>query len=251
MGLLKTEAIALKGKDLGEADRLVTFFTRSSGKMRAVANGARRTRSNMSALVQPFTHSSLTIYQGSSLARIRSGEIIQANLALREDLLLMTASSYFAEMVDSLMEEDDPNEAVFGLLINCLTILKERGVEPVLLRSFEIRLMSILGYRPRLENCVHCGQEISTGKGTAFFSVAHGGIKCQGCAEESDREITWGVCQVLGRLLETPWRQIFTLCLDKKMEKDLEKLLGEFIEYRAERKFKTLSFLQTLLEDPS
>jgi len=251
MGVIKTEAIALKGKDLGEADRLVTFFTRSSGKLRAVANGARRTRSNMSALVQPFTYSHLSIYQGASLARLRSGEIIQGNLSLREDLLLMTASSYLAEMVDFLMEEDDPNEAVFALLLNSLAILKERGVERIFLRSFEIRLMSILGYRPRLQNCVHCGEETKPGKGSAFFSVAQGGLKCADCVEESDREISWGTCQVLGRLLETPWRQLFNLRVDTKMQKELESLLAEFIEFRSERRFKTLSFLQTLLEEPS
>jgi len=251
MTLLNTEAIALKGKDLGEADRLVTFFTRSSGKIRAVANGARRTRSNMSALVQPFTFSHLSIYRGSSLARIRSGEIIQGNLKLREDLLLMTASSYFAEMVDFLMEEDDPNEAVFALLTNSLTTLKERGVESILLRSFEVRLMSILGYRPRLQNCVHCEQETLPGNGKAFFSVSQGGIKCSECVEDDDREISWGTCLVLSRLLETPWRQLFNLRLDKKMEKELEKLLAEFIEFRSERQLKTLKFLQILLDEPS
>ncbi len=251
MGMFSTEAIALKGKDLGEADRLITFFTREGGKMMAVANGARRIRSNMSALVQPFTVSRLYIYQGSSLARVRSGEILENNLALREDLLLMTAASYFAEMVDYLLEEDDPHEEIFGLLLNSLTILKEKGVQPILLRSFEIRLISMLGYQPRLENCVKCTREIKTGEGQAFFSIGQGGIKCSSCREEMDKTISWGTFQVLNRLLQTPGRQIFNLRLDARNQKELEDLLVEFIEYRSERRLKTLSFLQSLLGEPS
>jgi len=251
MGLFSTEAIALKGKDLGEADRLITFFTREVGKKRAVANGARRIRSNMSALVQPFTVSRLYIYQGSSLSRVRSGEILENNLALREDLLLMTAASYLAEMVDYLLEEDDPQEEVFILLLNSLTILKEKGVQPILLRSFEIRLISMLGYQPRLEHCVKCTREIKTGKGKAFFSIGQGGIKCSNCREEMDKTISWGTFKVLNRLLETPARQLLNLRLEDRVQKELESLLVEFIEYRSERRLNTLSFLQSLLAEPS
>jgi len=247
MALLQTEAIAIKGKDLGEADRMITFFTRRAGKLRVVANGVRRTRSRMSALVQPFTHSSIVVYQGGSIPRLRNGEIIDSNLVLRENLLFMAASTYLTELVDFLTEEEDAQESVFVLLLNTLQVFKEKGVAPIFLRNFELRLISMLGFRPNLDRCVECDGEISSTGKTVNFSVEQGGIKCVNCKDGEDREISGGSLKVMKRLLETPWRQLYNLQIDSRMGKELESLFQEYIEFRTEKRLKSLGFLRSIM----
>ncbi|MEA2460507.1 MAG: repair protein RecO, partial [Actinomycetota bacterium] len=44
-GIYKDEGIVLKAIKLGEADRILTIYTRSNGKVRAVAKGIRKTKS--------------------------------------------------------------------------------------------------------------------------------------------------------------------------------------------------------------
>ena len=39
MPLIKTAAITLKSRKWGDADRIVTFYTKEMGKVRAVARG--------------------------------------------------------------------------------------------------------------------------------------------------------------------------------------------------------------------
>src|SRR3979490_188851 len=52
----ETEAIILKTFPLGEADRLVSFFGRSSGRVRGVAAGARRLKNRYGSTLEVLSH---------------------------------------------------------------------------------------------------------------------------------------------------------------------------------------------------
>jgi len=63
----QTEAIIIKKTKLGEADRILTFFTPDLGKIRAVAKGVRRPRSKMSGHLELLTHSLVSLARGRNL----------------------------------------------------------------------------------------------------------------------------------------------------------------------------------------
>ena len=66
----RVEAIVLRHRDWGDADRLLALYTRQRGKIRAVAKGARKVRSRKAGHLQPFTQITL------QLARARGPYII-------------------------------------------------------------------------------------------------------------------------------------------------------------------------------
>src|ERR687891_531632 len=102
-GLYKDEAIVLKTIKLGEADRIVTLFTRFNGKVRAVAKGIRRTKSRFGARLEPFTRVELLIYRGrGDLDTITSADIITAFDAVRRDYPRLTAGASLLELVDKI-----------------------------------------------------------------------------------------------------------------------------------------------------
>jgi DNA repair protein RecO (recombination protein O) len=77
VGIYRDDGIVLRTQKLGEADRIVTLLTRRSGRVRAVAKGARRTKSRFGARVEPFTHVDLLLYTGRSLDVITQADTVR------------------------------------------------------------------------------------------------------------------------------------------------------------------------------
>ena len=84
MPLLESDAIILKTYPLGEADRIVAFFSREHGKVRGVANGARKMKNRFGASLEPLTHSRIQFFEKENrdLVRIQSAEILDSPMAL-------------------------------------------------------------------------------------------------------------------------------------------------------------------------
>ncbi len=246
MKLLRTQAIVLKGMDLGEADRILTMFTREKGKMRIVANGVRRTRSTLAALVQPFTYNNIVIYMGSSIPRLQQGELLDAFLPLREDLLRMAYGSYVLELIDKLLGDEDAQEEVFNLLLITLQLIKEKGPQDVLLRRFELILLSILGYQPHLIDCVRCRKDL-TKEDTLFFSVSQGGLECRDCVSDyKSKKVRPETVAAMIVLLESSAYRALELRCSPASWREMETVMEEYILYRTERELKTMSFLRNL-----
>ena len=64
MQLYRDDGIVLRTQKLGEADRIITILGRTSGRIRAVAKGVRRTKSRFGARLEPFTHVDLMLHTG-------------------------------------------------------------------------------------------------------------------------------------------------------------------------------------------
>src|SRR6056297_1446943 len=117
MSKFETEGIVLKQFDLGEADKIITFYTKDNGKVRAVARGVKKPRSKISGLVQLFTYNKITFYKGRSLERINHIENIYPFSSLRNNLNKMAYASYIAEYVEKVGMENNPNPDIFNLLL--------------------------------------------------------------------------------------------------------------------------------------
>ena len=66
---LRAEAVVLRHTDWGEADRLLTLYTREQGKVRAVAKGARKINSRKAGHLEPFTRVKLQLARGREIGR--------------------------------------------------------------------------------------------------------------------------------------------------------------------------------------
>ena len=82
----KTEAIVLRQRKLGEADKIVTLFSPQKGKIDAVAKGVRKTRSRISGHVEPLTFGSYLLAEGRDLDIVTQAETVEAFPGLRADL---------------------------------------------------------------------------------------------------------------------------------------------------------------------
>lgn len=141
----KTEGIILKRANFGEADRILTIYTKHYGKIRALAKGVRKVTSRKGGNVEAFNHVSLFLAQGKNLDIVSEAQVINSFKSWRKDLLKVGLAFYFCELVDKLTPDGQANQAVFELLRGSLAqIGKGRASE--LVRRFEEDLLEELGF---------------------------------------------------------------------------------------------------------
>jgi DNA repair protein RecO (recombination protein O) len=156
----RVEAVVLRHNDWGEADRILTLFTKEMGKLRAVAKGVRKIRSRKAGHLEPFTHVNLLLAKGRDLPLVTQAETVQAYLPLRSALLLPTYASYIVELLDRFTYEEGENPALFRLAIDTLSRLSRGDSPDLVVRYYEIRLLDLVGFRPRLFQCSVCESEV-------------------------------------------------------------------------------------------
>ena len=248
MAAFTTEGIVLKQFDLGEADKIITFFTRDQGKLRAVAKGVRKSKSPISGLVLPFSYNQINIYRGRSLDRINQIKNIYPFSPLREDLLKMAYASFMAELVERVGMENDPNQPLFSLLLSSFhQLLKlEQGISFIDL-FFKIKVLNIIGFKPQLAKCVLCAKPVTTSSQN-YFNIKQGGIICASCSsrENDYTQITGEAAEILKSLFNSGFGSFKNLRISAAAENQLNHLIDNFILYHLDLKLKSLEFLNMI-----
>ncbi|MCL6449737.1 MAG: DNA repair protein RecO [Acetobacteraceae bacterium] len=256
MGLYRTEAIVLRAQPLGEADRLLTLLSREGGKVRAVARGARRARSRLMAGTQPFTHASLLLLKGRELDTVSQCEIRNAFGGIQADLERTAWASCAVELVDAALEETGGQEAgtgpgeVFSLLLSALGLLSRgEGSADAVWLAFALRLLSLLGYRPRLEACAACERTpAGDGEDSLYFSPALGGVLCERCRAQDPAatRLSRGGLMAARQLLEGDMARSGQVRLGPVLRGELEALLEGHLARHLDRRLRSLEFVRAI-----
>jgi DNA repair protein RecO (recombination protein O) len=182
MPLIKTIAITLNSRKWGDADRIVTFYTKERGKVRAIARGARRMKSRLGASLEPLMICQLNLFEksGDSLYRVSQVDLVEPFMPFREDLTLMTAAARMVNVVGAVTPDGDPDSQLFETLALGLRTLVTSQDPALTVLLFQIRLLGLIGFRPQTEHCVACGH--GGLKGEPLFSPLSGGLVCEVCA---------------------------------------------------------------------
>lgn len=232
-GLYKDEGIVLKAIKLGEADRIITFFTRLNGKVQAVAKGIRKTKSRFGGRLEPFTRVDLMLYRGRSLDTVTGVDIVESFKTVRDDYPSLTAAASLAELVDKVTPDRERALPVYELLVSGLQALAVAGPSTVV-PAFYVKLLSISGYHPHLRVCGGCGSRNDLGG----FSASLGGVVCEGCLREEEDAVTLSTERIvaLNRLLAADFGESGTL----EETIHLTRLLRRYAEYHLERPLRSL-----------
>lgn len=182
MGLHSTEAIVVGGHDLAEADRIIVFYTQTLGKIRAVADGARRIRTKFGGSLQLFTQGRLVYFErpNRTLHKVNEFAVIRSHQPLREDLDRIALGSTVVEAVSSGVEEGEAHPDLYRLLAEGLDLLEAAARPALVLQGFVLHLLRLLGYRPELGECVHCHRTLVS-SASARVCPSQGGLLCQDC----------------------------------------------------------------------
>ena len=146
MRTFKTEAIIIKRRNFGEADRIITVFTKEHGKFSIKASGVRKITSRRSAHVEPLNHSMLSLYRGNGFPILTEARILDDFSLLKNDLDKIGLAYHLCELVDGLCPDNQEQREVFDLLKGTLYQLSMDEDMVSVIHDFEIELLSLLGY---------------------------------------------------------------------------------------------------------
>jgi DNA repair protein RecO (recombination protein O) len=241
----RVEAIVLKHQDYGEADRLVTLYTRQKGKLTAIAKGVRKVRSHKSGHLEPFTHVSLQLAQGRTWDIISQAEAQDIYIRLGRDLETIGMASYVVELVDRFSVDEEEHQPVFSLLKNTLARLNAAEYPTSLIvRYFEIRLLDLLGFRPELQECVVTGAQIQPED--QFFSAALGGVVSRAGRQDQSGlvPVSMPALKYLRHFQRSNFAEAARARLTPEIEHELEVLMQYYLTYILERGLNTPAFLR-------
>ncbi len=248
----RTHAVILRRRDFSDADRILTVYTPSMGKRVLIAKGIRKTTSRKAGHLELFAHTSLLASHARTWDIITEVVTVESFRHLRDDLEGIGRAAYVCELVDSFSEEEDENQLLWDLLLFALRQIDAMGAQAeqqradVLLRWYELRLLSVTGFQPEFFRCIGCGQPLEPV--TNFLVLAEGGVLCPQCqAERRDAEpVTPDVLKVLRYLQSRPWSEVEALVVRPAIMQIVQNVLHRYLLAVLERHLKSTEFLRRL-----
>ena len=243
----RVDAVVLRHSDYGEADRLLTLYTRQLGKTRAVAKGARKIASRKAGHIEPFTYVKLQLAQGRDMLIVTQADTVDAYQPLREDLILTSHASYVIELLDRFTYQDETeNSAIFRLLTDTLSRLASKADPWIVIRYYEMRLLDHLGFRPQLFECVNCHREILPED--QFFSFSAGGVICPRCAQglRNLHKISVEALRYLRHFQRSNYGEATKARPSLDVQQEVESLMQGYFTYLLERELNTPGFLKSI-----
>ena len=146
MRWIKTEGIVIKRVNFGEADRLLTIFTKTLGKVQIKAAGVRRINSRRAGHIELLNQCKFGLYKGRGMFVLTEVESIRNFEEIKEDLTKVGFAYHICELVDGLCAEEQENIEVYNLLKETLGRLDGNEDLVPVIHEFEIELLTRLGF---------------------------------------------------------------------------------------------------------
>jgi DNA repair protein RecO (recombination protein O) len=163
MPAIESEAIILRGFPMGEGDLLVSFFSRTHGRMRGVAARARRPKSTFGSSLEPLSYIRIWFFERETreLVRINQTELIESFLQTQRDYSAAAALAVASEVTDVVLADREVADANFRLLLLACRAIKAQARSPLVLAYFSLWTVKLGGWLPSLERCGRCGAELN------------------------------------------------------------------------------------------
>ena len=243
--LYRADAVVLRRRDLGEADRILTIYTREHGKLRVVAKGVRRTKSRLAGHLEPLSRTALVIAQGRNLDIVTQAALVQPFKHLHETESGIAFAGYFADLLDALTADGETHPAVYELLLQSLARLDDGRDLQLTAAFYEAGLLRLLGFQPELQRCVACGEPLQA---VAQFFSPQGGALCPNCVATDPQAAPLSVNGLkLLRLLDRgEVETLDRLRVGDQLRAEVEGHLRAALRQVLERELGSLSVLKTL-----
>jgi DNA repair protein RecO (recombination protein O) len=205
MALHQSDSIILKTYPLGEADRIVSFFSRDHGKLRGVANGARKMKNRFGASLEPLAHSRIQFFEKENrdLVRIQSADLLDSPMKLFQDYDCAVCAGHLVELVDRFLPEHEPQDAVFRLVRMTVRALEQGCPLEFAACYFEVWMLRLAGVFPDLFVCSVCSKPLQAGD-ERFLAPGLQSVICDACEHRSATGILSEVVDLVFRILKSP-----------------------------------------------
>jgi DNA repair protein RecO (recombination protein O) len=268
VAFLKTEAVVIKTTNLREADKIVTFFSKDSGKIQGIAKSVRKIRARYGGKLDLFTRVNVIFFQKLEpmqgrgfperhpLLPITQVDVLESFSRLKLEFPRIVGASYIAEFLNRVFEEyDATHPKVYDLVCETFRTLSSSDQIRNILPAFEIKLLAHLGYAPTLDRCVGCQTHLQASEKSAppktgqwGFSSSAGGVVCPRCRplKKDAIPITLQAIEQVRQLLKHHIRRSPEIALSAQQYHEIKGLLANHFRYHVGISLNTEAFVQKL-----
>jgi DNA repair protein RecO (recombination protein O) len=241
----ETEAIILKTFSLGEADRLVSFFGRTSGRMRGVASGARRIKNRYGSTLEILSHVQLWYIEKETrdLVRIQQCELLESFNKSQSDYELSTGLAVVSEVSEQVLPEHETAESMFRLLLLTVREIERTGVWQLPLSYFAFWAVRLGGWLPPFDRCAACGTPF--GCQPAFHASWEPGLLCEKCRRGGMKPLDLKARQLAERFAGERLDKLEPLPATVQPAAELREASLDWIEHHTEKRLATRRLLVT------
>jgi len=246
MAIQKTQGIVLKREELRETSIILTVYSRDFGKLKLISKGVRLPEQRFISAYELFAFDDIVFYERkkSGFFFLSQCELIDYFPSIRESLDRISYATYFIQCIDSVTPLGEKNRLLYDLLVNSLELLATKASPKRVARIFEIKVLSILGFMPRLKTCANCGKGLN-GK-SMRFSLSSGGVLCGGClgTDKKAQPVLAGTVNFISHIEGLPFEKVKMIKVSARVGSELERLLENFIGYHLDIRLKSRDFIR-------
>ena len=246
MSYLKTKGIVIREVSTGEADKMVTIFTTSKGKISAFAKNAKKSSSRFIAATQFLCYSDFVLFKHKDMYLINSCEVIEPFYESRNDLVKLTFSAHLTDLVNDVVQENQAATKLLRLFLNSRYMLAKTDKSPELITvAFDIKLLSVSGYTPFTDGCVTCGDPICE---NGYFSFTECGVMCNNCGaiRKDVVPMSIGTLRAINHIVKSNISNLFGFELSVQVLNELKIISTKYLNDRLERYYTKLDFLKSI-----
>lgn len=233
MATIKVKGIILSESNMGDYDKMLTMLTPNLGKISCSAKGARRPQSALLAGTQLFCFGDYLLYKGTSTYHINSCEPIEIFYKLRTDLDKLETAIDINKIILEVTNENENSYNILQLYLNTLYVISETDKDLKLTESiFKLRLLSLIGFKPRIDKCINCGQS----EKLEYFSIKDDGFKCKECAKQ-DKSVIYMSESTLNAIKYTvlsPIKKLFSFDLKNEALEEFKLITKIYFKEKLE-----------------
>ncbi len=242
----KSLCIVLRTADYRDNDKMLTLFSRETGRIDVLSRGCKKAKSSLLSCSQHFTCGmySYDIRQGKYY--LSQCEITDTFYTLLEDIERFSVAAYIAEATEKTINHEEANEKLFSLAVHSFFALKKEAAALTTLVFFLVKFTDIAGYRPSIYACVECGSKAL--KQGNYFSGRDGGLVCAGCAKKAKTpvKISAEALKIIHEILSSAVKGIYGFKKDNELLFEIKNIFMNYLEMILERKLTSASFLERI-----
>ena len=177
------------------------------------------------------------LYKSGSGYSINSCETIEVFYNIRTDLDKLNYAAHITKIVNDVTAENQNTYRVLQLYLNTLYIISETDKSLDLINSiFKLRLLTIIGFRPVIEECTNCKAKESI----KYFSFKDKGIKCETCGKQDKgaMEISQTTSDAIKYIVLANAKKIFSFEVPESTIKELEIISKIYLKEKLEKEYK-------------
>ena len=233
--IIRSQAVVLRSLDYGETSQIVTLLTSEKGKLGVMAKGARRTKSQFGATLQPMAYTQVVFYYKPTreLQILSESSHVETFHQLRRNLNSITVGLRIVELVDALLEEEDPQPEIFALTVQALRRLNRTDTRAANLWPFvQLRMARLLGIAPSIERA-----SVEAVEEEGLLSRANGGVYPLDATPEAPQRASRAALRAYAVFARASLDTVMRMELTPPVRREVETLVRDFLRYHVEESY--------------